>query len=692
MAIRLQSLLPPFLLKMHKYSIVFILLTIFTAQIASAQNDSIAKMLETIVITGNTYTSPLKNSNPENIKLDMRFMHQLPKILGNADPIRHSQLLPGIQTNSEYENGVHIYGCENSHNIISINKIPIYNATHLLGIFSVFTPSHFSNISFTLNNTAENNFNRLGGIMNMELFEEIPEKFKGEYTIGVMSSQGIFKIPINRKKALYLSLRASYLNLLYSSLLTIDNSKLEYSFADINATYLQKINNRNSFILNLYTGADNASLKEDEKENKESETKNNLDLLWGNLLLSAHWNYKSCTKEIEQSLYFTGYKSKFNVSVNDVMKITSGVYDFGYKAKMRIKNINFGLSLVQHYIKPQKPNSKTLMLKQTEQKDEKTLEAGTYISYSQNITDNLLIKLVMKGNLYRHHTANETYCSADPSIILSYTKQKVGKFALTYSTQHQYMHNSGFTSLGLPIEFWFSSDSYKKPQYAHSLIFNYGKEIFGGKYNISVSAYYKRLYHQLEYKGSPLDLFNSVFSLNNVLIFGNGYNYGGNITINKCSGKITGWISYSYGRARRRFDIYGKEKFPATHERPHEINAVIAYRINKKIDFGGTFVYASGTPFTAPNRFYMLNGNIISEYGKHNANRLSPYIRLDLSINYDIINNNDKKAGVNISIYNALMRENEIYYRLDISQKRFAYRSFSFFAKILPSISFYYSF
>ena len=116
------------------------------------------------------------------------------------------------------------------------------------------------------------------------------------------------------------------------------------------------------------------------------------------------------------------------------------------------------------------------------------------------------------------------------------------------------------------------------------------------------------------------------------------------------------------------------------------------FLINKKIDFGGTFVYASGTPFTAPNRFYMLNGNIISEYGKHNANRLSPYIRLDLSINYDIINNNDKKAGVNISIYNALMRENEIYYRLDISQKRFAYRSFSFFAKILPSISFYYSF
>ena len=179
----MQSLLPPFLLKMHKYSIVFILLTIFTAQIASAQNDSIAKMLETIVITGNTYTSPLKNSNPENIKLDMRFMHQLPKILGNADPIRHSQLLPGIQTNSEYENGVHIYGCENSHNIISINKIPIYNATHLLGIFSVFTPSHFSNISFTLNNTAESNFNRLGGIMNMELFEEIPEKFKGEYKL-----------------------------------------------------------------------------------------------------------------------------------------------------------------------------------------------------------------------------------------------------------------------------------------------------------------------------------------------------------------------------------------------------------------------------------------------------------------------------------------------------------------------------
>ena len=53
---------------------------------------------------------------------------------------------------AEYDAGLHIQGCDNSHNLISIEGVPVYNASHLLGFFSTFNPSHFSRMSITKSN------------------------------------------------------------------------------------------------------------------------------------------------------------------------------------------------------------------------------------------------------------------------------------------------------------------------------------------------------------------------------------------------------------------------------------------------------------------------------------------------------------------------------------------------------------
>ena len=196
---------------------------LFSTQVYCAENDSISHYLEDIVITSERNTSPLKSGDTKVIKMDMEFMHHLPKILGNADPMHYTQLLPGIQTNAEYDAGLHIQGCDNSHNAITIEGIPVYNASHLLGFFSTFTPSHFSSMSIIKNATAGEGYSYIGGILNMELHDSIPQKTNGEFTVGLMSSQGTIGIPIGKKAALFTSVRLSYLNLLYSPLLKIDD-------------------------------------------------------------------------------------------------------------------------------------------------------------------------------------------------------------------------------------------------------------------------------------------------------------------------------------------------------------------------------------------------------------------------------------------------------------------------------------
>ena len=88
-----------------------------------------------------------------------------------------------------------------------------------------------------------------------------------------------------------------------------------------------------------------------------------------------------------------------------------------------------------------------------------------------------------------------------------------------------------------------------------------------------------------------------------------------------------------------------------------------------------------------------MNGQIVSEYGEHNANRLKDYMRLDLSVNYDIIKNEERTFGANLSLYNALCRKNELYYGLRFyDHASFKFRRYAFLTTILQSVRFYYKF
>ena len=81
--------------------------------------------------------------------LDMEGLSTMPMMFGNADPLKLTQSLPGVQTSSEWTTGLNVQGCDNSHNLITLNNAPVYGAYHLLGFFSVFNPTHFGNMKYS---------------------------------------------------------------------------------------------------------------------------------------------------------------------------------------------------------------------------------------------------------------------------------------------------------------------------------------------------------------------------------------------------------------------------------------------------------------------------------------------------------------------------------------------------------------
>lgn len=673
---------------MRRYGRIYFY-TLFLCALSSsiyAQDDESAWSfsLDSITVKGYRYRLPIKSSSNGVLLWDTSNMSSLPQILGNADPIHYAQMLPGIQTNSEYRSGVNIEGCDNQHNAITIEGVPIYNVNHLLGFFSTFNSTHFDSMSIAKGLVNASSPNRLGGQLEMMQKTENIDSISAIISLGLISSQSTVRLPIRSKTVITTSLRGSYINLLYSNWLNTDGQQVSYSFFDSNVSLVHQLNSNNTFLLDFYHGSDDASFT-------EGHYLADMKAKWGNTMGAIHWMYDKKKLSVKSSAYLTSYRNSFCFEMQDmIFRLPSSIIDYGLKSNAIWKGWNVGIETIWHNIIPQSlEHEGNFNITDGKTPPMHSCEASVYSNYEYPINKYAKVVSGIRGSLFKK--GQTSFCAIDPSLRLLYENQTL-QFSAAYALRHQYLFQTGFSESGLPTEFWISSSEELKPQYAHEFSINSSSFLFNRRYKVSVDLFYRRLYHQLGYKGSILDLVNSIYDINNVLMHGKGENYGICLMLNKCSGKLSGWLSYTYTHSRRQFDKMGRqESYPASHERPHEINAVATYNLGKHWNFGGTVVYASGTPFTAAEALYLLNDNIVIKYGRYNAARLHPYIRIDLSANY--IWGRKAKHGVNISLYNVTSRDNELFYYLSVRDDgSFVYRPVTFVLNVLPSLSYYYRF
>ncbi len=635
-------------------------------------------------VVGHRQTSPLKGQADGTIVWDLRQMEDMPKILGNADPVHYTQMLPGVQTNNEFKCGVNIQGCDNSQSMLSAYGVPIYNVSHLLGFFSIFNSPHYPSMTLSPCATEASAPNRLGGQLAMSLSETIPDTLCGEMVVGLISSQGTVRVPIGKKTALNVSLRGSYLNLLYSRWLKVDDKVLKYSFYDSNMTLTHRLDQQNLILVDGYWGNDYVSFSE---SNYLADMKDN----WGNLMGAVHWLHNSRRGlSMKHSLYITSYHNRFSLNMqNRELTMPSSINDLGMRSQLSWKSWNIGADICWHHIKPQHLQNNFLTHTATSAEKTNSLEASVYSDYGIKLSPYTLLTTGLRATLY--HLRDFTRASLDPSLSVRYERNRT-QLSASYALRHQYLFLTGFSNAGLPTEFWLSSSSKRPPQYAHVFNISASQYLFRRRYRVTANVFYKQLYHQIEYKGSVLDFYNSSATTDDHLLFGKGMNYGFNILLNKCTGRLTGWISYSYTKAKRTFENLSGT-FPANHERPHEVNVVAAYQFNKHWNIGATMVYASGTPFTAPTQVALINKNVLITYGSHNGCRLKPYARLDVSVNYKWRSRLFEESGINLSLYNATNHSNDLFYYIKTrDDKSFAYKPVKLAIDILPSVSYFCKF
>lgn len=669
------------------YSKIWSALLIFMAVAVEsrAQTDSLHLDIEETVFTSRRHTSSVRKVDGITMSVDLDAIQDFPKILGNTDPVSFIRMLPGVQTGSEYDSGIYIQGCDNAHNDFSIFGVPIYGVSHLFGLFSVFNPSHYKGMTFSHSQTSVASANRLGGRILMELPDTIKRRIEGEVNIGMMSAQGTLRLKTGKKSHLHVSARRSYLDVLYKRWLVMDGDPINYAFGDYNLTWYASPSVKDKIWVDFYLGHDKGFLG-------ASEYNVSLGVDWGNLAGAVHWVRQGNGVKYEHKAFFSGLGTYAEVAQDAAnLELPSSIASVGYRFKAGWKGFSSGADIIGYKAMPQAPVHQGLYGESSEAELQKGLEADVWLDYSKAFPLGLSLSAGLKASAYLSPESNVHY-GLSPMLSISWNGYSWGRLTLSYSRQHQFLFQTGLSNIGLPVNFWFLAGRHARPQSANSLSLNHKVEFFSGALALSTDLYYKSLRGQVEYKGDLFDLFTSKYNLDSHLLAGRGRNYGVNFMLHKQAGRFTGWISYSIGRALRLFDNPDyPEVYPANHERIHDLSAVASYDLGK-LNFSGNFVFSSGRPFTAPEAFYISGGTIMTMYGDHNACRMRPYVRLDLSVNYAFIKTEKMENGMNLSVYNVLARNNEVMWKLSVTEGKYAYMPASFFMKVMPSISYYHKF
>ena len=647
---------------------------------AYAQQDSLRTVvLQEVTLTENRNRSALSGSLASGIRIDSRLIKTYPRLFGYTDPMRYLQSMPGVSTNDDQSGGLHVQGGESSHNLITVSDAPVYGTLNFTGMFSLFNQDHLSTVQFSTTTTQP----FLGAGLALDHADTIPHKISGIATIGLISAQGTVSAPVSDHTAITLSVRRSFINAVYGTLMTFDDNPLEYGFTDANLTLLTRLDQRNTIDLNMLVNRDHGNTI-------FGRSKIIMDCRWGNTLASLRWRHKgrlnSSTSVFVSRYGLMGRMDNGQNRGHMPANITHG----GIKTAVTLPySIDIKADANLYRILPQDPHVETNQEGTASQPTQQALLGNVSLSrpfkigYSLAATPHLLISAYSEQGQYQ-------CVNPDPALTLEYNMFRKGTITLQSGIKHQYLAQTGMSNVGLPIEFWVAAGRYFKPQRATYGILSYDLAFIHAQYSLSVQAYYRRLSNQLEYTGFLYDMLTRPYSLEDNLLICSGYNYGLNVMLSKQAGPLTGWLSYSYGQSLREGDgeLYPR-LFHSSHERRHEFNAVVNYSIGR-FELGANFIMASGCPYTPARNLFLMANTLIIYYDEYNSAQLPHYLRLDLSATYNLPQRGRLDHSFNFSLLNATAHKNYSmgYINADEEKLTIRYRLSQMMIPVIPSISY----
>ena len=674
---------------------------------------------EVVVTAAEEKQAANASSGISRISMAPSMMAKLPSY-GEQDIFRSLQLLPGVSGSNESSSGLYVRGGTPDQNLILFDGFTVYHVDHLFGFFSAFNSNAIKDVQLYKGGFDAKYGGRISSVVELTGKDGNSEQFNAGAGVSLLAANAFVESPFAKGKGTFLiagrrSFQSKFYRNLFNAYTGSSQSDLPQDrqggpggfgfgqqtvqpntyFYDLNAKLTYKPGTKDVLSLSFYNGQDDLDNSRNSDQNSFGRpfggsanlafNQQNTDLTnWGNWGTSFKWSRKwnEAFYSKYQMSYSNYYSERDRSSSTTVTRDDStftninGNYEYNDLKDYHFKLENEWQIDKWNWMEFGMEGSYNDIRYQYTQNDTSTIldrlnKGWTYAVYAQDrltLGERAIVKAGLRGNYY---TVTQKWY-LEPRVSLTYLVNDQLKLKAAFGNYHQFATRIIREDIQQGSrDFWLLADETKVPisQAYHYIL---GASYENTNWLFDMEAYYKPMTGLSEYSTRFVPSgFGPDRSLNYEEFFytGDGIAKGIEWLVQKKYGAWNGWIGYTLGSVKYQFDQFGDDPYPANQDQTHEFKIVSTYRIGR-LTLGGTFIYATGKPYTAPVGFYevrLLNGSTgdFFEVSGKNAFRYPDYHRLDISATMDF-RIGQSKANAGLTLFNLYNHKNVWYKEYEV--------------------------
>jgi len=627
-------------------------------------------IMKEVEIIGTTDKPYFLDTQISEFRFSKKTLSKLPGITGDKDIIKSLQVVPGVESFGDGSSLFFVRGGSADQNLILIDEVPMYNASHLFGFLSVISPDAISDIEVFKGDFPAKYGGRLSSVVDIKTKDGNMKQIGFGGNIGPYTSSLSLEGPIIKEKSsFYIGGRLSTIQWLPQ--LYFKDQDVRVGFYDLNLKFNFKLNDNNRLYATFYMGNDLL-------ERKTNSSIQTYGLGWNNLLGTIRWNHVFNNKLFSNTTaYITRYQYLMYLSEDRKQYWNSEISNITLKTDFTWflnpnNTFTAGMNVSSHGIDAGNINLNEL--NGTDPRDVpkyNCLEYTFYVGNQQKLANKFILRYGIRlpiwqdlgpttvyffnGNYevidtfnVKNNAVYESFVSPEPRINLTYLLTAQSSIKAGYSRTTQFLNElnnniSPFTSLSV----WVPAGPNIKPRKADQYSLGYFTRLFKNKIKFSAETYYKHFYNYIDYAPHPNMLYNPL--IEGEIRKGEAWSYGLELMFHKSFGRLNGWIGYTYSRVFVKTPEVNKgASYRAFQDRPHHITFFLSYDTEKRWSFSANWIFMSGAAISTPVSFYDYNGYVVPLYDEKSNDRLPNYHRLDLSANFRLNRNETARFKHNL--------------------------------------------
>ncbi|MDR1556623.1 MAG: TonB-dependent receptor [Tannerellaceae bacterium] len=653
-----------------------------------------SRELSEIIVSAERKNAHVVKTEMSTERLSAQSIKAVPALMGEVDVIKAIQLLPGVQSTSEGSSGFSVRGGGHDQNLLLLDEATVYNGSHLMGFFSVFNNDAIKDVTLYKGDIPASFGGRLSSLLDIRTRDGNNQRYSATGGIGLISSRLTVEGPLGSKASAIVSARRTYADLFLVFTRDEDLKNSTLYFYDMNAKLNFRIDDNNRLFLAGYSGRDRFGT-------------DIAGMAFGNQTATVRWNHIFSPRLFSNftligSFYDYYLRSDISSQLNQELK--SGLEDYGFKADFSYHpnpshNLKFGYNFIYHTFLPGEGGGigEESIVGRVALPKEYAMENAVYLTHETGIAGKLKLKYGLRLSSFQNiddGKPSSFLWQAEPRAGLTYIFNDNYSVKATYSRTVQYIQLASNSSSGSPLDMWFQASEQVKPQLCDQWATGYFRNFADNEYEFSAEVYYKHLQNVVDFKDHANLMINE--HLEQELRFGKGYAYGLELMLRKTGGPLSGWLSYTLSKSRRRInDINEGNWYRSPYDKPHNISIVGSYELSPKLSVSANWVYADGTPVTYPTGRFQVEDTYVPIYSGRNEYRYPAYHRLDLSITWQLSKPSQAfRHELNFSLYNAYGRKNvwTILFRQEEAQPDISYAEKIYLFTYIPSLTWNFTF